>query len=164
MEDFNCVLHPLNTEDIHTHKCLLVLAATVKKFLYVFLCPCTKSFQWPVLLPLLEAEYSGARWSCLPASHFSGWALMLETKLSDFTTVSAWWDSSAKPFIISFCQQFSRMLAAKRSQNRSIFIHALKLVLEGRDWASIRDRHHHLWSWVHGQQGEGCADPHTPDC
>ncbi len=43
----------------------------------------------------------------------------------------------SQPFIISFCQCFSRMLAAKHLQNHRFFTRAFELALVDGHWASI---------------------------
>jgi hypothetical protein len=74
--------------------------------------------------------------SFLPAFSAAWGPVLAERPLGPGSS-AAWWESTAKPFIIGFCQRFSRLLAAKRFENRRFFTRALEIALEQGDWASV---------------------------
>jgi hypothetical protein len=81
----------------------------------------------------------------------AAWRPVLASKPTDPVAVVAWWDSTAKPFCVDFCQRFSRVLAAKHLQNRRFFTRALELALASGDWASVgacRRRLRDMDAWV----------------
>jgi hypothetical protein len=66
------------------------------------------------------------------------WRPVLAAKPVDPAGVAAWWDSHSQAFLCAFCQRFSKVLAAKRLQNRRSFTKALELALASSDWAPVR--------------------------
>jgi hypothetical protein len=90
------------------------------------------------------------------------WGGAVAEKPPDPAAAAGWWESTAKPIIVSFCQDFSRILASRRLQRRRFFTRALELALEAGDWAAVgacRRRLREMDAWA--AQGAAIRS-HTP--
>lgn len=76
--------------------------------------------------------------------------------------LAGWWDSVAKPFIISFCQRFSCMLASKRLQNSRFFTKVVELALEDGNWACEGSCHQRLREMDPSTARGAAIRSHTP--
>ncbi len=70
-------------------------------------------------------------------SFLATWDPVLASKPPPGPGVDGWWEVTAKPAIVAFCQNFSKQRAKARFELRRFLTHCLERALDRRDWTEI---------------------------